>query len=140
MVKSTLGLFIGLLLVSCDPGAFAVITNQSEEIAEVEMIFDKDSIKDDIDQYGSLRKYIDSNLNYHSNKGTITKLDSINLIAVIQIKPKDSLLLDGRLEPYPDYYNIKKLIINSKIEYKGQKEIRGAFKESGSVLYELKIK
>jgi hypothetical protein len=126
-------------LTSCDPGAFSIITNQSGRRADVEIVFDKDSIKDDIELYGGLRKYLDRHLNYHSSKGEIIKLDTINLVVVIQIKPKDSLLIDGRLARYPNFNNIKKLVINSKVEYKGQEEISDAFKESGGVLYELKI-
>lgn len=132
--------FLPFMLTSCDPGAFAIITNQSLHEATVDIEYNKDSLKYYADLHGGFKEFLDYQLNLHPGQIKIIHFDSIKYTTTLQMQPKDTFLLDGGLKSRPDYYKVKKLLINSETEYLGEDEIGEAFNKNGAVLYELKIR
>jgi len=138
MIKRFLFLLVPFILASCDPGAYAIITNQSNDDTTVEIQFDEKYYRGDDESKESLKSQFERNLTFFPNQSEVINLDTIRYSAVVRLSPRDTFLLDGGLRPRPDYYVIKKLTINSKA-YQGD-EIENAFEKVDATRYELKIR
>jgi hypothetical protein len=130
-----------LILSSCDPASFAVITNESGETSTLEIQFNKEKIEESVKLYGSLEKHLKKHMNYHSSDGRIINVDTLKYIAYIKLNRKDTFMISGGLGGNPNFDDYRRITIISKdtLNLNSIKEMRNAFKKNGVNIYELKI-
>ena len=140
--KSCANLFIGFLLcniiIACDPGFSAKISNKTDEDIIVKLQYDKNTLKE-IWEEQSYIPYIKTIL---QNGGTLMKLDTINLIAEIKLIPTESFIVQAGIGKRPSFDKVRKISIFGKdsIILDTKDKMLDVFESVGMYVYELEIK
>lgn len=130
-LKSIIGLFITLLLTSCDPLHTIGISNESGHDIEVQITFNENS-----PNYHGLNFFME---NYHSYK-TPLAADTLANMCRYSVAPKEYFVLYDKINKSPDFSEFEELIIitgKDSLIYTGRENIKKAFLQTGKNRWEL---